>query len=575
MNLTLEYDSFQDFASKLWPCLSEEGMWFSSENPAGVGELVDFDVMLADGFRLFHGSGQVIGVGPGPESGPGGQGMTLRFSQLDQPSRNLVRKVVSKHIGEGGKLFVLSTPGTKVEVVGDDEAEAPTGGGESGMGPEDLVAPFAGLEGDKAWSGDSEPDLTSFLQPSGRGMDLEQEAVAPEGEFDFASAATSDEPPTEMPVADADVGSGAEIEQTAGAFAAAADAPEVEPWNTREDEAPDYGFDPALAETQRIEPMESEDLQVEIPLAHESEAPQPLPSTVIPPPLAGYGADDENDDPSTDEFYPHGTSASSGRAWWPWVVVGGLAVGAGLYSLLRMETPLSGLFGKGADTEQAASVSTGAGESAEVSDAGDAVETAADSAPGDQGLEGEPNAVGAETEEVTAEGELEVIAAPDSARPRPGAVVDDAPATDAEPSIPTVTVAQAEDSAGNSSVADTSADPAPAPLRLQRITWREVEGDTVIRLALSGPITDDRFETQSISGDSPRLLLKLHGAAGGVPRDPVTIGSDHVQQLRFGVHNVDGVRQVHAVVDLAGAGVQMVGAVVIDDGAVELRFGRP
>ncbi len=67
MNLRLEYDSFQDFANRLWPCLSEEGMWVRSDNPAAVGEIVDFDVMLADGFRLFHGTGQVIAVGRGPD----------------------------------------------------------------------------------------------------------------------------------------------------------------------------------------------------------------------------------------------------------------------------------------------------------------------------------------------------------------------------------------------------------------------------------------------------------------------------------------------------------------------------
>ena len=55
----------------------------------------------------------------------------------------------------------------------------------------------------------------------------------------------------------------------------------------------------------------------------------------------------------------------------------------------------------------------------------------------------------------------------------------------------------------------------------------------------------------------------------------MAIGSSHVDRLRFGIHNVDGMRQVHAVADLADESVQLVGSPAIVDGAVELRFSRP
>ncbi|MDH3522880.1 MAG: hypothetical protein OES32_04775, partial [Acidobacteriota bacterium] len=213
MNIKLEYASFQDFANRLWPCLSEEGMWIASDLAAGVGELVDFDVTLADGFRLFHGSGQVIGVGPGP--GGSGSGLTIRFSQLDEPSRNLIRKVVSKQVGEGGKPFVLSAPATKVEVVG-EERQA---GRSRPRGAENLAVPFPDLESDAGWADDAEPELTSFLRPSGRPTEMELGGGAAEGlpNLDFRAAPGSPESAAAEPAA-AD-------EPAAAAEPAAADEP--------------------------------------------------------------------------------------------------------------------------------------------------------------------------------------------------------------------------------------------------------------------------------------------------------------------------------------------------------------
>ena len=96
-----------------------------------------------------------------------------------------------------------------------------------------------------------------------------------------------------------------------------------------------------------------------------------------------------------------------------------------------------------------------------------------------------------------------------------------------------------------------------------------------VRLIDVGDVLDDRFEILRVAGENPRLVLKIDGVAGSVPRQPVAIGSADVRQLRFGVHDVDGVRQVHVVADLAAEAVQMVGPVVVDSSGVELRFGQP
>lgn len=588
MNLTLEYESFQDFASKLWPHLSEEGMWVRSENPASVGELVDFDVMLADGFRLFHGTGQVIDVGASPGGGDGEEGMTLRFSQLDQPSRNLVRKVVSKHIGEGGKLFVLTTPGTKVEVVGDEESKGPEEGASlPGMGPEDLVAPFAGLESEAGWSGEAEPELSSFLRPSGKAVDLD-DTLAQEDDLSRESLDEPAEATSSHEIEEASSTEASESPETteADSFEAPTEvptevptaAPVTEDWSLGSGDSPDLGtqFDPDLAETQRVEPAEFPEAgQVEMPLLERTESFEPMPSTVVPPQFPTYGSDaeEEAEGPSTDEFYP-GESASSGRTWWPWVVVGGLAVGAGLYALVQLDTPLSGLFGRAAATEADAGAGAGdetvgggpvLGADASLESAAADYDGVALAAAGDEGLEPMSGESGSET---GAEMDVVAAAAPAANDPISSAAQEEAPA--AQPMQGASTVSEAEE-------APAAVEPSSGlePLSLKRITWRDVEGDTVIRLALTGPLADDRFQIQRVSGGSPRQVLKLLGAEGGVPRGPVSIGSDHVQQLRFGVHNVDGMRQVHAVADLAEESVEFVGPVVIDDGAVELRFSRP
>jgi hypothetical protein len=579
VNLKLEYGSFQDFANRLWPCLCEEGMWVRTDQAASVGEVVEFDVMLTDGFRLFHGSGQVVAVGPGPRAGERGEGLTLRFSQLDQPSRNLIRKVVSKHIGEGGDRFVLAGPATKVEVVGEDEdgeagAEQP-----GGSGAEDLVAPFADLDKDSAWSRENEPELTSFLRPSGRardsvrvggiaGDDSAIDSNGPASEPLFSTTADSDRAADEVPSVEAwdalpeppAEASSAWPAPPAGGYAASL--------------FPDLGDDdhrPSLAETQQVQ-VTAEEFGPRRRLGLDEE-PGTFHSTVIPPSSTG-SADDQaaaakGDQPSGDDFPTDHGAAPRGPARWPWVVIGGLVLGAGLYVVLQLDTPISQWLGIEAP---AASVS---GE-----------RTAAAGPTGQSRQKPVPPAE--ESLQATPQESLEMPdpATDDASSPAAGQTAPDEDAERDSGPIPGEARAPAAPPPAAAARSEPAVEPALAaaadapeaslsPLRLRRITWRQEGADTVVRLALEGTPTSDRFEIQRVTGDSPRLVLKIDGVEGSVPREPVAIGSADVRQLRFGIHDVDGVRQVHVVADLAAEAVQMIGPVEVDSGGVELRFSQP
>jgi hypothetical protein len=619
VNVKLEYASFQDFANRLWPCLSEEGMWVPSERTAGVGELVDFDVMLADGFRLFHGTGQVIGVGPGPAGSPAGSGMTIRFSQLDSSSQNLIQKVVSKHKAEGGGPFVLSAPATKVEVVGEDASGS--------MGPEDLVAPFPDLETEADWADGAEPELTSFLRPSGGSTDLDLEpdsgglpnldfradpsppAEAPAA--DEANAPELEAPAVEEPAAemmpepeevaaeeapstlvpepgplalDEDGDAEREPEPAAATPPGSAEEPEQRTFSQLQDE-----FEGEVARTQVVEPGVLEEHAPGAGGAG-SASPfpvpgvEPMPSTAVPPSVELYDSGDFDDDEFLDEA-PTGTHLAK----WLWALVGVVAIVAGFFLVQRFYGRDTG--GDSISTEPTAgaetSVVAGAGDATGGSDPlaaaqNDVDGSSADAADAgsevlDGSVDGAPTAGGAadgsSTDPVPADASMDDGTRSDGVGVAPPAADSGGVAGAATPTPAPTGAPSAADEPSAQAVAPRSAE--GELLRLQRITWSERDGDTVIRLWLDGAAPQDRLSTVRVAEGAPRLVLKIAGIAGAVPRTPTTIGSEHVERLRYGVHPAAGGSELHVVADLTDAAVELIGSLAVDDGGVELRLGRP
>lgn len=519
MNLKLEFESFQDFAARLWPCLSEDGMWVATDAPAEVGELVDFDVALADGFRLFHGSGQVVGVGPGPGAVAASRdrGLAIRFWELDQPSRNLLRKVVHKHAGEGGEPFALDAI---------TEGGAPAGGG-------GLEAPFPEIDAGSAFS-DPDPGLESFFSPSA----AVREAV--------------DADPGEAVEADPDERGGSR-------------RPTLSEMTST--------FEDVLAETQRVEPLEDDDETMR--RAAEAISFEPDPGWA-PPPALGRTLEMpppvQFDEPFESESIELEPRTRRGGSWAPWAVVGVLAVTAGLFVATRPGTPLAGWLGRGdtappAETVPDPPVRETAPEPslAEVPGvAADDPATAEATAPPPAESTAPPQSGADVSPTDAAENEA---ATERSAGPRREA----APAVAAPPE-PIV------EAPPQPRVVATPEPPPAAPddlrLRLVRVTWREVDGDTVVRLWLSGGAESAAIETLQLRDGAPRAVLKIDGVGGDVPSGPLAIGSSHVRQLRFGLHRVASGQQLHVVADLASPDVELVGSPQTDDEGLELRFRR-
>ncbi len=600
MNLKIEFGSFQEFATQLWPCLSEEAMWIASEDPAGVGEVVEFDVTLADGFRLFHGSGRVVSVGPGPDGGPDGIGMLISFDDLDKPSRNLIQKVVSKHLSEGGTRFVpdLHQTRTKVEVVEDDDSdwsraqlvpeEDPAAAqtvlgldhevsgipepevtaeinervdelvehAELDIEPTSIGAEIPGAIEEEAWGDTAAADLTSFLKP---GDESDETVIAP--------------PPEELETVDL------EAAMSAAADAEAPTDPGIDPLDfdapTVATESPTDPFvdvDPSAA----VDPTDFSTATREI---------EPLPSTYIPPESSlGDDAPVDLDSPVelTDDDWAPPEAPRTNWLLWAVVAIGGVAVGLFFATKLGFDGwgPAAESTGAGSAAGQRPPVvaqrPSGDGVDAAIDAtaaapiADDAAETTADSGAGEAAGEGSSAAEPADAATVD-----ESLPGDDGIPPPPGTETAPAAGSPTPPATaPPPGERASEGAAAGQGTAVVDAATAEA-VRLQRITWR-LEGEvTVITLELDRRLAADRIETLDVATGAPRHVVKISGLTGGVP-DSTAIGSDHVRQLRFGKHRMDGGgMELHVVADLVDGAVEMVAPVAVDGRSLRLSYARP
>lgn len=124
----LEFGSFREFIDDYSAHVSGNGM-FLLGSPRRTGERVAFEVRLSDDFRLIHGTGTV--EWSVPVSTPDRpSGAALRFTDLDEPSRRLVARLVDNHRESGGVPF-------------DVDARPPEASGEGGAGSGTIEEPAA------------------------------------------------------------------------------------------------------------------------------------------------------------------------------------------------------------------------------------------------------------------------------------------------------------------------------------------------------------------------------------------------------------------------------------------------
>ncbi len=105
--VTRLFRSFPAFVEEYASRVALSGAFITAVEPLPVKTTVHLDFQLRDGFRLFHGVGEVVWV-RAPSLGPNlPSGMGVRFSALDEKGRNLMLRMLEEHVKTGGQPFDL------------------------------------------------------------------------------------------------------------------------------------------------------------------------------------------------------------------------------------------------------------------------------------------------------------------------------------------------------------------------------------------------------------------------------------------------------------------------------------
>ena len=108
--------------------------------------------------------------------------------------------------------------------------------------------------------------------------------------------------------------------------------------------------------------------------------------------------------------------------------------------------------------------------------------------------------------------------------------------------------------------------------RIENITWKDDNGDTVVVIWGDGGFTPTSTGYLRLE-DPPREIVKLFGAE--VPYDPavIAIDSPHVERVRLGFHIGRGFNEIHIVSDLANEKV-LLKRIELKGDQLHIRFGR-
>jgi PilZ domain-containing protein len=98
---------------------------------------------------------------------------------------------------------------------------------------------------------------------------------------------------------------------------------------------------------------------------------------------------------------------------------------------------------------------------------------------------------------------------------------------------------------------------------LSGVRWEPLAGGgTRVVVALDGAITPDRVRASRITGDAPRLVVRLLGVSDRV-RAPWEPATSEVRRIRSGRHDGDSGSEVHLVLDLGGDDVTLARSQVV------------
>lgn len=106
----LKFEKFSGFINEFSANISPGGIFIRSERPEPVGTLVDFEFRLGDGFELIKGRGEVAWVRETSDDPAHPAGMGLSFQEISPQGKELIYKVVDRHVQSGGVPFDPTPP---------------------------------------------------------------------------------------------------------------------------------------------------------------------------------------------------------------------------------------------------------------------------------------------------------------------------------------------------------------------------------------------------------------------------------------------------------------------------------
>lgn len=99
---------------------------------------------------------------------------------------------------------------------------------------------------------------------------------------------------------------------------------------------------------------------------------------------------------------------------------------------------------------------------------------------------------------------------------------------------------------------------AEAPLTgVDRITWGDEAGETVVTLWADGSFLAAQVDDFRVNGERPREVVRIRGVQRPFAQHLIELETDHVRQIRTGLHLEDGVNSLHIVADLVDIDVEL------------------
>ncbi len=582
----LEFEKFSGFITEYSENISEGGMFIKSDEPKPVGSVVSFEFRLADNFRLIQGLGEVVWVratSGGPEE-PAGMG--VRFHEIEQQSRQLIRTMVANHVKRGGKAFALEETSLATDSVSETAATS---------SPANLEGAPATTEGATPSPPTSTPEATpaapaEFTPPPQTpevAPAVDDPFAAPTSETDFVDLVPEEveDPPvvSEMPAPP--------VAETIPP------APGVSPESMSTPESPPVATGEQQPEEGKSKTLEK-DFEALFSVGDEPIPPrETTPPPPDPPPAAAdsplvdslFSVDEANPEPAPEipsepsielpseniielspadqemEYESH-VEAAGGLGIPGWVkqvlAIGG-AVALVLAIFIFFHAQIAGFIVSILDmNEEPAPRATKVEKAQTPPPTATTAPTVAPKTKPTQATASKP-----ETEAATPIAATEKTAAPAEERELPVAKATVVPspipteptAVPPDPSPPPGQEKQVEavtkppPKAVEKEVLVTETPP-PSPLsRIDRITWKRETDRLVLTLWGNHPFSPKSFVKIRLNGGKPREVIKISGVQQPFLPSRMPVRTPQLKSIRTGLHKRITPPELHVVLDLAHA----------------------